>query len=915
MITPCVARATTKARPRDRSLVRSVVTTAVDLHRLHAASAGPDRRHYGKLGAAFSGLSLVRKVALIPALTLLLMGLLLAFAVQMGQRNTMVLRAMDREVFEPLSRAQTLKDEITLLHTRLFALLSNGTNESDPAAEKAGADAIIAQLNVVAANVVGFIDIRGTVLPPVAAQMRRDFAAYAAKVRDTAGFAAYDASYGALLAGGADEDFGRLHADLDALVQALAQRRVALVKAAVGNSLNAQQLLLGLGLGATALALLGSAIVGRGIARPVLRLTGLMNQLAGGDTDLIVPGTDRQDEVGAMARAVEVFRANAIARRQGEAKLRRTNLQFDAALNSMLQGMVVWGADCRVQLVNDRYFAICDMPKGSIEPNMSVSEVVESCVRHGLYPEDDPKQVADGITALLTARQSTQFEMAMRPGLIVRITREPMANGGAVVTFEDVTEKRHNEERIAFMAGHDALTGLPNRTMFQEHAEAAVARLGTGHQFAVLCLDLDRFKDVNDTLGHAVGDELLRLVAGRLRHCVRDLDVVARLGGDEFAVVLASGEASGGAMARLGAGDLARDAAVGLDRRALSRCKDTMSLSAQVSASRCSRRGVPVADLLKRADLALYRAKEERGTFVFFEPGMDKHLQARRGMEADLRLAIQREEFELYYQPLYNLAEDRVTGFEALVRWNSPTRGRISPADFIPLAEHTGLIGPIGAWVLRTACAEAASWPDQVHVAVNLSPVQFKNQRLVAMVRETLEATGLSAQRLELEITEAVLLQDTELVMTILRSLHDLGVRVSMDDFGTGYSSLSYLRRFPFDKIKIDRSFVADLLIAPGNAEAVTAVSGASTTAAKSAAMIVRAITGLGRSLGISTTAEGVETAEQLAQIRQEGCTEAQGYFISPPRPAAEVVALLRRLDATMPVIAGRRHAAPLRLA
>jgi EAL domain-containing protein (putative c-di-GMP-specific phosphodiesterase class I) len=288
---------------------------------------------------------------------------------------------------------------------------------------------------------------------------------------------------------------------------------------------------------------------------------------------------------------------------------------------------------------------------------------------------------------------------------------------------------------------------------------------------------------------------------------------------------------------------------------------------------------------------------------------MDEHLYARRGLESDLRLAVQRDEFELNYQPLYNLAEDRVTGFEALVRWNSPTRGRISPADFIPLAERTGLIGPIGEWVLRTACAEAALWPDHVSVAVNLSPVQFKNKRLVAIVREILDATGLPARRLELEITEAVLLQDTEAVMTILHSLHDLGVRVSMDDFGTGYSSLSYLRRFPFDKIKIDRSFVSDLQIAPGDAEASAASAGAPSAAAKSAAMIVRAITGLGRNLGISTTAEGVETAEQLAQIRQEGCTEAQGYFISPPRPAAEIAGLLRRLDATMPAIAGRRRA------
>jgi EAL domain-containing protein (putative c-di-GMP-specific phosphodiesterase class I) len=315
--------------------------------------------------------------------------------------------------------------------------------------------------------------------------------------------------------------------------------------------------------------------------------------------------------------------------------------------------------------------------------------------------------------------------------------------------------------------------------------------------------------------------------------------------------------------------------------------------------------------MLKRADVALYRAKEVRGAFTFFESGMDRHLQARLGMEADLRLALQRGEFELYYQPLYNVVENRVTGFEALIRWNSPTRGRVSPADFIPLAEQSGLIVPIGAWVLRTACAEAAPWPDHVRVAVNLSVIQTKNHQLLAMVRETLERSGLPARRLELEITESVLLADTEAVMSMLHSLHDIGVRVAMDDFGTGYSSLSYLRRFPFDKIKIDRSFISDLRGPLAASEGPNDVTEALDAAARSAATIVRAIVGLGQNLGISTTAEGVETAQQIAQVRQLGCDEVQGYFFSPPRPASEVQELLRRLDATLPAIANTRLASP----
>jgi diguanylate cyclase (GGDEF)-like protein len=873
-----------------------------------SARAGPDRRRSLPPGAAFNSLSLARKVALIPALTLLLMGLMLAVAVQMGERNTMALRALDRNVFEPLSRAQTLKDGITLLHTRLFALLSIGNNETNPVAQKANAEALIARLDAEVLDVNLFLDANGAVPPPVATRLREEFAAYAAKVRQTANFTAYDASYGALLAGVTDDDFGRLRADLDTLVQALAQRRAALAKEAIGNSLNARHLLVGLGLGATVLALLGSVVVGRGIARPVLRLTALMNQLAGGDTELTVPGTERRDEVGAMARAVEVFRANAIARRQGEIALQHTNRLFDAALTSMLQGMVVWDADGQVQLVNGRFLAISGLPAGSIRPGMTVSEVTDTAIQLGLYPDEDPGEVCAKLTSLLTRRRSMQIEMAMRPGLLVRVASEPMVGGGAVVTFEDVTEKRRNEEQIVFMARHDALTSLPNRTLFQDYMDAAVAGLDEGLPFAVVCLDLDHFKEVNDTLGHAAGDELLRQVTARLRHSVRDHDVVARLGGDEFAIVIANEAGSPAALMALA-----------------TRLVESIGAPYEIQGHRVvigtsigialSEPAVSSGDLLQRADIALYHAKGERGTFAFFEPGMNEQLRARRDLEADLRLAVDRGEFELNYQPIYNLDENRVTAFEALARWNSATRGLVSPADFIPLAEQSGLIIPIGEWVLRTACAEAATWPDHVRVAVNLSPVQFKNKRLVTMVREVLQDTGLAAGRLELEITETVLLQETEAVMAMLYSLHDLGLRVSMDDFGTGYSSLSYLHRFPFDKIKIDRAFISDLRIAPPVATGTMTPDGQLSSAARSAAVIVRTITRLGDNLGISTTAEGVETAEQLTLVQEEGCTEVQGYFISRPRPAAEIAALRHQLDTTLPAITGRPRASPKRVA
>jgi diguanylate cyclase (GGDEF)-like protein len=846
---------------------------------------------------AVSNLSLAYKIALIPAITLLLIGLMLAGVIRVGERQTAALRALDSDVFEPLNRAQTLKDEITLLHTHLFALLSLGTNVADPIVQAASAEALLTQLGAAVTDVARFLEMTSVVPPPTAERLHEVFGAYAIQVRQTAAFAAYDASYGAMLASGTNENFQTLRADLDALVLALAQRRAALTSEIIGNSVKARRRLLGLGVGGALVALLGSILVGRSVSRPILRLTVLMNRLAGGDTDLVVSGTERQNEFGAMARAVEVFRANLVARRLGDIDLRSTHLTLDAALNSMLQGLVVWGPDRTVQIVNGRFYAIHGLPPSSLRPGMTVRETFDTMVRYGLWPDENPDDVCARIAMQQTAQRSTQTERAVRPGLFVREATEPMADGGTVITFDDVTEKRQSQERIAFMADHDALTGLANRTLFQSH----MARLEGGGGFAVLCLDLDHFKEVNDTLGHAVGDELLRQVGVRLNHCVRECDMVARLGGDEFAVVMTYTIEPGESAVSL-ATRLVETVAVPYEVHGHNIVIGT-SIGIALSEPGSEAVRVTGAELLKRADVALYRAKEARGTFAVFEPGMEAHLHIRRGLESELRIAVRNGEFELDYQPFYNLVQDRVTGFEALVRWNSPMRGRVAPEEFISISEETGLIVPIGEWVLRTACADAISWPDHVSVAVNVSPAQFGSKQLVTMVREVLEETGLPARRLELEITETVLLKHTDATMTMLRDLHDLGVRISMDDFGTGYSSLSYLGLFPFDKIKIDRSFVADVKVLPRKDESSTPLPERDSAVAKSAAMIVRAIIGLGTNLGISTIAEGVETAEQFARLRAEGCNELQGYFLSPPRPVVEVAALIRRLDTTLPAL------------
>ena len=639
---------------------------------------------------------------------------------------------------------------------------------------------------------------------------------------------------------------------------------------------------------ALACAGLGWCLI-NGVSAPIAHMTDAMRRLAQHDMATAVPGLGRGDEIGAMARAVEVFRDDIIARQEGEALLRQTNLQLDATLNSMVQGILVWGADQRVQIVNKRYAAVVGVTEASVTPGMTVEDIVANYQSHGLLLDKPARTLSEMIGMLISGHPSTESEMVFRPDLIVRVITEPMPNGGAVITYEDITEKRQSQERIAFMAHHDALTGLPNRKVFQNRIDALIAERPEQDPFAVLCLDLDRFKEVNDTLGHPAGDELLRLVAGRLRGCVRDGDLVARLGGDEFAIIVEGGDAkSAAALATRLIGSISAPYELQSNHTVIG-----TSIGIEVFEPH-----VPGSELLKRADVALYRAKEDRGTFAFFEPGMDQHLQVRRRLEADLRLALIRAEFVLYYQPLYNLAEDRITGFEALIRWNSPSRGFVAPDQFIPISEQTGLIVPIGEWVLATACADAMQWPDHVRVAVNLSASQTKSKRLLPLIQEILATTGLPARRLELEITETVLLQDTDTVIATLNSLHAMGVRVSMDDFGTGYSSLSYLRRFQFDKLKIDRSFVSDLGAITKEGAQVTEPLAA---AAKNAATIIHAIVGLGENLGISTTAEGVETAEQFAQVRAQGCTEVQGYFISRPQPAPEIAALLQRFENTPP--------------
>ena len=629
--------------------------------------------------------------------------------------------------------------------------------------------------------------------------------------------------------------------------------------------------------GLAALLGIGAALyLTHGITTPLNRLTKHVRSIRerGDLTEISDPSlVDACDELGDLSRAfngliVEVAEARRQLIARSEAEISKQVERLEAALTNMTQGLCMFDHEQRVIVSNRRYAETYGIAPECIRPGTSMREVLEARVKAGSYYGSPDTYVDRRLNAYSVAEPSDTY-VELANGRTVHSVRRPMSDGGWLATHDDVTERRRVEAKIAHMAQHDALTNLPNRVLFRGSLEQALKGLSRGARIAVLCLDLDRFKSVNDTLGHSIGDALLRAVTERLVGCVRDTDLVARLGGDEFAIIQASGD--GG----VDAGSLAQrlidavSAPYELDGH-------QVVIGVSIGIAVAPDDGTEPGELLRNADLALYRAKKEgREMYRFFEAEMDARMQARRTLEADLRRALAVGEFELYYQPLVSVKSAEITGFEALLRWHHPELGLVLPTEFISVAEEIGLMVPLGEWVLRRACQEAATWPSGINVAVNLSPVQFKSRNLVTAVTLALSSAGLSPARLELEITESLLLEDSESTLATLHQLKNLGARISMDDFGTGYSSLSYLRSFPFDKIKIDRSFIRDL------ADKDDAIA------------IVRAVTGLGESLGMTTTAEGVETKEQFERLRSEGCTEVQGYLFSQPRPANELAALI----------------------
>ena len=570
------------------------------------------------------------------------------------------------------------------------------------------------------------------------------------------------------------------------------------------------------------------------------------------------------EELEQLNRGLErVVEERTAALRDREARLAGQNMLIDTAINNMPQGLVMFDADARVVICNKRYLEMSGLRQDQVQPGQPLIELLRYRTAIGTF-SGDPEQYIRQLLAAVARGETRTVEFELAGDRTIAVTNRPRPDGGWVATHEDISERRRAEKKIAHMAHHDALPDLPNRLLRRERLADTIAGIGKRKRAAVFCIDLDNFKTVNDTLGHQFGDGLLKYVADRLRACVGPGVTVARVGGDEFSLILP---------------DLVHDAdCADLAQRVCEAVRTPIELAghpilidSSIGIALAPDHGVEPDELLKNADLALYRAKADgRGSYRFFGPSMDARLKARRALESELRQALIEGQFVLHYQPILNVENNAITCCEALVRWQHPERGLIPPADFIPVAEEIGLIVALGEWVLRKACADAASWPSQIKVAVNLSPIQMGSANLVPTVIGALAAAGLPACRLELEITESVMIQNTEATLAALHQLRHLGVKISMDDFGTGYSALSYLRLFAFDKLKIDRCFINDL----------------SNDASRA---IVRAVTDMARSLGMITTAEGVETAEQFDHVRLLCCDEVQGYYISRPQPLAMV--------------------------
>jgi diguanylate cyclase (GGDEF)-like protein len=600
-------------------------------------------------------------------------------------------------------------------------------------------------------------------------------------------------------------------------------------------------------------------------------------------TASIATPANSADETEAMRRRAKALRKAG----SGSEQIERINLWLEVALNNMARGLSMFDSEQRLILCNDMYRQIYALPDALTKPGTTLTDIV----RHHVKTETGRDRAVDhkaqrqwiaSHLAKLALGKPFSHTQQLSSGRTILVTNQPLSDGSWVDLQEDITERCQAEERISWLARHDTLTEVPNRFHFHEQLDDVLQNLGRGDGIAVHWIDIDRFKDVNDDLGHPVGDALLRSIGARLRANVRRPDFVGRLGGDEFAVVQT--------------GVTSPDQAVAFAKRILGSVKEThqlmgqrIDIGASIGIALAPVHGRTAEDLLKSADIALYHAKAMgRGTYELFDPLYGYEKQARRRLEGDLASALKDNQLVLHYQPIVDARTGTTHSCEALMRWRHPLQGLIPPVEFIPLAEETGQIVAMGEWAIQQACKDAATWPNKVCVTVNLSPLQFSCSDLFGTVSTALGRSKLKPDRLELEITETVLLQDDPATLQTLHRLRALGVRIALDDFGTAFASLSYLRSFPFDTIKIDRSFVRDL---PQRTDC---------------AAIIEAMAGLAKKLHMSTVAEGVETRQQADAVEGAGCDQLQGFLFSRPLPAADIGRLLRSNTAKKPRTTGR---------
>jgi len=575
---------------------------------------------------------------------------------------------------------------------------------------------------------------------------------------------------------------------------------------------------------------------------------------------LIVPlkGKGRRAK-GYLSIQIDITRAVTL-----HIELQERTALLQAVVESFPGGLTAFDRDLRLILCNEKQKQLLEYPEELFSGTRpTIEDLYRFNANRGEYGPGDPEEQVRTRMELVMRGVPQIYERRRPNGTYLEVRGTPLVGGGFVTAHLDITDRKRDQETIGRLAHQDILTGLANRALFQDRIRQGLAGVRKGETLALHCLDLDRFKAVNDTLGHPVGDELLKAVAQRLKAILRDTDTVARLGGDEFAVIQVAPKSIEEVelIARRIIAALSEPFTLG---------ENTVSIGTSIGIALAPNDGVDAEQLMMNADMALYRTKSVgRGAYGFYEHSMHDRLQTRHHIVLGLRSAIANSKFELHYQPIVNVKTRKIVGCEALIRWSHPQRGLIPASEFIPIAEESGLIGQIGDWVLKTACEEASQWPDDIWVAVNISPAQFRGQDLVDKVANA--AKGLPLSRLILEITETLLMKDREVATVMLDRLRKMGVRFSIDDFGTGFSSLSYLQSFPFDKIKIDRSFVS------------------ATANIKRSATLRRSIIQLGYNLGMTSVAEGVETEQQLDLLRAEGCVEAQGFLFSRAVPAAKI--------------------------